>query len=72
MIERVSYVVYYKNDISKLLKNEKINITYISKKNNYLVFFMDKKDEKEILQKLKNIKEITNIEKSYLTDISVR
>lgn len=64
MFERVSYIVYYTDDIYKRLSKENINIVYQSKKNNYLVFYVDKKEEKNILETLKKITQVSEVVKS--------
>lgn len=64
MVERTSVVIYFNNiNVLGHLPKE-INVFYKSEKASYAILYFDKKKEKDILEKLKSLKEITQIEKS--------
>lgn len=66
-VNRMLYVVYYKGQgVIKRLERMPVNISYISKKLNYVLFYGEMDKEKTYYNHLKNIKGFQRIEQSPL------
>lgn len=63
----MAYLVYYKGkDVLTKVSKMSVNIAYISKKMNYLVFYGEASQEKNYLNQLKNVKGFVKLELSDL------
>lgn len=59
----MGYIVYYRNkQVLKKLNTMPINISYVSEKMNYAIFYGDKDKEKNYLSNLKKVKGFLKLE----------
>lgn len=66
-VNKMAYIVYYNGkSIEKKLEKMPVNLSYVSKKLNYLVFYGDLGKEKTYFNHLKNVKGFKKIEASPL------
>ncbi|VEU81221.1 DUF2129 domain-containing protein [Haploplasma axanthum] len=67
IVDRMAFIVYFQgNEIVKRIEKMPVNIAYVSKKANYLVFYGDKKQEKSYFNQLKTIRGFKKFEMSQL------
>ena len=69
LVERMSYVVFFKgNRVLKKLETLPIDITYVSKKKNFVVIYTDKNNEEVIKKQLKSVKGFKGLSQSQTFD----
>ncbi|HKL60809.1 MAG TPA: DUF2129 domain-containing protein [Acholeplasma sp.] len=67
LIDRMSYIVYYKNkEALKRVDALDVNVTYNSKRLKFITIYFDRAKEKEIKKSLEQMKGITKYEPSLL------
>ncbi|CCV66381.1 MAG: DUF2129 domain-containing protein [Paracholeplasma sp.] len=66
-IDRISYIVYYKNkEAIKKVEQLDVNVTYNSTRLKFLTIYFDRANEKDIKRKLEQMKGIIRYEPSLL------
>ncbi len=66
-VNKMAYIVFYKGkSIEKQISRMPVNVKYISKKLNYLVFYGDQNKEKTYFNHLKNVQGFQKLEASPL------
>lgn len=68
-IDRMAYIAYFKGQATlKRLEKLPVNITFVSKRLNYVFFYSDLKQEKSLLNQIKNTKGFLKLEQSAAFD----
>lgn len=70
----MNYIVYYQGKkVVEFLEQQKINITYISEKQRYLIFYADLKQENNLRRDLKKVKGFKKMARSplYNEDLNI-
>ena len=69
-VDRMRYIVYYYGkDVVKRLNIMPVNIAFISKRNNYVVFYGDQESEKYYFNQMKNVKGFKKLETSPIYNV---
>ncbi|NLN50629.1 MAG: YlbG family protein [Acholeplasmataceae bacterium] len=68
VIKRECYLIYYRQRraLKRIRKIKGLDIFYVSKRFNYLTVYLDKSEEKRIINELKQMRGIRSFEKSLL------
>lgn len=66
-VDRMRFIVYFHGkEVLKRLEIMPVNVAFVSKRNNYIVFYGDKVNEKHYYNQMKNVKGFKKLELSPL------
>lgn len=66
-VNKMAYIVFYRGkSVEKQITRMPVNVSFISKKLNYLVFYGDQNKERTYFNHLKNVKGFQKLEQSPL------
>lgn len=67
VVERMGFIVYYRNkQVLKRLNTLPVNVSYISNKMNYAIFYGDKNKEKNYFNNLRKVKGFQKLEQQLI------
>lgn len=73
VVDRMAYIVYFQGrDVIKKINSMPVNIAYVSKKNNYLVFYGDNNKVSNYEKQLKKMRGFKKIEPSLLYNEEIK